>query len=175
MPESQPRVVLPPQTESGQKFDEDDIVSWTGLLQNHQPDKKAIWTTAFILFALSAVFKVLADNIISTSLIALLGIVVLMQMARKPTTGRIEISTLGVKLGAHFYPVSQLRSFWIDFDPDNEIRELSLQINKWYMPYLRIPIAGQNPVQIRMVLLQYIPEVEHTPTFADALARRLGF
>ncbi len=63
---------------------------------------------------------------------------------------------------------------FLDNDPALDIKELSLQLKKWYRAYVKIPIYEQNPVQLRLILLSFLPEVEHKDTLADTVSRRLG-
>ncbi len=81
---------------------------------------------------------------------------------------------MGIKTNDFLHRYGELKSFWIEYDPTLGIKELSLQTKKWYLPYVKIPIDEQNPVQLRLILLEFLPEVEHKDTLVEILARKLG-
>ena len=149
-------------------------ISWHGPLFNHHPDMTAIWVVAGLFWVTAALIQFFQNNIITTMFFAMVGLVIIIHAKKRPALGEIEITPLGIKLGERSYNFKELRSFWINYQPSYRISELSLQIKKWYMPYLKVPLGEQNPVQIRSLLIQFIPEVEHEETLTDILARRLG-
>jgi len=152
-----------------------EIISWEGFLYRHDPDMKAVWFAACFFFALAIVVQIFQKNIITTTLMALIGLMILFQAKRKhDNVGEIALSPLGVKVGEINYPYPEIRSFWVDYQPESGIEELSLQLKKWYMPYIRIPMDGHDPVRIRGFLIKYIPEVQHETSLGEAVSRRLG-
>ena len=98
----------------------------------------------------------------------------MIRAGKKPEVVDFEIGPLGVGVGERLYGFREIRSFWIEYDPALDIKELSLQLKKWYHAYIKIPIYEQNPVQLRLILLSFLPEVEHKDTLADMVSRRLG-
>ena len=97
-----------------------------------------------------------------------------MNAGRKPRETEYEINPIGVRIGAVLHRYGEIVSFWIEYDPALGIKELSIQLKKWYMPYIKIPVAEQNPVQLRLALLEFLPEIEHKDTLVEILARKLG-
>jgi hypothetical protein len=151
------------------------IISWRGLLYYHNPNMKAVWIASSFFVVLAIILQIFQKNSITTVLMALIGLMILFQAKRKHNnTGEIAISPLGVKIGDLNYTFSEIKSFWVDYQPDYGMEELSIQLKKWYMPYIRIPIEDQSPVRIRDFLIQFIPEVHHETTLGEAIARRLG-
>ncbi|MDP3795111.1 MAG: hypothetical protein Q8R13_04265, partial [bacterium] len=84
------------------------------------------------------------------------------------------IDGLGVTIDARSHPYETLSSFWIFYDPPH-VRELSLRSKQRFLPYIRIPLADQNPVEIRRLLIQYLPERRHRQSLVDDLARQVRF
>ncbi len=122
---------------------------------------------------IAVLVQVFQKNIITTVFFALLGLVLLLNAKKKVNTGNFEINPAGVEIHGTFYSYSEIKSFWIEYDPVLGIKELSLQLKKWYMPYVKIPIEGQSPVQLRYVLLEFLPEVEHKDSIVEILSRKL--
>ncbi len=151
-----------------------NAISWSGPLTNHEPDMRVVWIVTVLIFALAALAQIYQRNIITTVFFGLLGVMILVQAKRKPTTGQVKIGASGIKINSQIHEYRDLKSFWVDYQPHQGIKELSLQSKRWYMPYIKIPIGDQNPVKIRAILIQYIPEAEHEDTLGDTLARKLG-
>ena len=97
-----------------------------------------------------------------------------MNIGRKPREIEYEINPVGIRVGEILHRYGEIVSFWIEYDPALEIRELSIQLKKWYMPYIKIPLTEQNPVRLRLALLEFLPEIEHKDTLVEILARKLG-
>jgi hypothetical protein len=161
----------PPQVTPGPKT---QVLSWSGPLYIHRPDMKIIAVVSLALFAIAALMQIFQKNIITTIFFGLLGVVILIRAGKKPEVVDFEINPLGVKVGEQLYGFREIKSFWIEYDPALDIKELSLQLKKWYRTYVKIPIYDQNPVQLRLILLAFLPEAEHEDTLADTVSRRLG-
>lgn len=148
-------------------------ISWSGQLHYH-PNVPAIIITSVIFFGIAILIQIFQKNIITTIFFALIGVVILLNSRRKPEIGRFEINPAGVVIDdtRHVYP--EIKSFWIEYDPELGIQELSLQLKKWYSPYIKIPIYGQNPVRLRYALMEFLPEVEHKDSMVEILSRKLG-
>lgn len=149
-------------------------LSWVGPLYIHRPDMKVIAVLSLTLFAIAALVQIFQKNIISTIFFGLLGVVILIRAGKKPEIVNFEVNPLGIKVGERLYGFREIKSFWIEYDPALDIKELSLQLKKWYHTYVKIPIYNQNPVQLRLVLLAFLPEAEHEDTLADTVSRKLG-
>lgn len=149
------------------------IIAWSGQLRL-RPNVSAIITASAIFFAIAALVQIFQKNIITTVFFALIGFIILMNIKRGQEIGRFEINPAGVKINDKTHNYGEIKSFWIEYDPELGIQELSLQLKKWYAPYLKIPIYGQNPVQFRLALLEFLPEVEHKDSLVEIISRKLG-
>ena len=67
-----------------------------------------------------------------------------------------------------------LRSFWIFYNPPEE-KEISFRSKKTFFPYIRIPLADQNPNEIRKYLLKFMSEKRHRESIIDTWMKRVGF
>lgn len=150
------------------------VLTWSGPLYVQRPNMKAVLIVSLTLFAIAALLQIFQKNIITTIFFGLLGVMILIRAGKKPEIANFEINPLGVKVGGRLYGFREIKSFWIEYDPALGIKELSLQLKKWYLSYVKIPIYDQNPVQLRLLLLVFLPEVEHKDTIADSISRRLG-
>jgi len=151
----------------------DRIITWSGQL-HQRPNVAAIFVAAMIFFAIAALVQIFQKNIITTVFFALVGAVILLNSNRKPDVGRFEINPSGILINDLKHIYSEIKSFWIEYDQELGIQELSLQLKRWYSPYIKIPIYGQNPVQLRLALLEFLPEIEHKDSMVEILSRKLG-
>ena len=150
------------------------ILNWSGPLYIYRPDMKVVILLSFSLFFIAALFQIFQKNLITTILFSLLGMIILIKANKKPEIVNFEINPLEVKVGEKLYQFREIKSFWIEYEPELNIKELSLQPKKWYHAFVKIPIYDQNPLQLRAFLLKFLPEVEHKDSLADALSRKLG-
>lgn len=93
---------------------------------------------------------------------------------RQPRTIQMEITPDGIRVDNYFYDYDDIRSFWIFYEIEEEIRILSLHSKKTFLPYIHIPIGNANPIKIRETLLRYIPEIKQELTILDRLEKLIG-
>ena len=120
---------------------------------------------------LLVIIGILAQSYFFIAFVILAFLVFLMYARRPPRLFNFSINKDGVRVGNINYPFSNLKSFWIFDRPD--LKELSLQTDKFLMPFLRIPLAGQNPEKIRAILKDFLPEQEHQEFISDKIADKL--
>lgn len=152
---------------------DEKVFSWSGQLY-YQSDIKLAIGISVLFFAIAVLVQIFQKNVITTIFFGLLGVVILLNVGRKPKATDFEVSPIGVRAYDKLYSYREIKSFWVEYDLALGIQELSLQLRRWYAPYLKIPIEGQNPVQLRSALLEFIPEVEHQDTLVEILSRKLG-
>ena len=148
-------------------------ISWSGQL-HLTPNVPAIIVASVIFFGIAALVQIFQKNIITTIFFALVGFVILLNIKRKHELASFEINPAGVVINGARHAYQEIKSFWIEYDPELGIQELSLQLKKWYAPYVKIPIYGQNPVQLRYALMEFLPEIEHKDSIVEIVSRKLG-
>jgi len=112
------------------------------------------------------------DTLTSIFLI-LASLVLLLYGKQKPTISKIVVDQSGILVGDIMYYYKDLKSFWIDYNPGGP-KELSLESAKWYMPYIKVLLNDQNPVEVRSLIVNFLPEKEHENSLVDHIGRRLG-
>ena len=101
------------------------------------------------------------------------SLVLLLYSKQKPTTSKITVNQSGVSVGDEVYYYKDLKSFWIEYNPGGS-KELSLESAKWYMPYVKVMLNNQNPVEVRSLVINFLPEKEHENSLVDHIGRKLG-
>ncbi|MCX6730210.1 MAG: hypothetical protein NT058_01800 [Candidatus Portnoybacteria bacterium] len=129
--------------------------------QSPEFDKKDKPNSWFIIPAIiTIILGIIAfatDNILFLVLI-LLGFFTFYIYAKKePRIINFKIDEKGVEIDNKLHQFESLRSFWIFYNPPTE-KEISIRSKKTTFPYLKIPLAEQNPSEIRKYLLKfYLP------------------
>ncbi len=148
-------------------------ISWEAPSFHHNPQKKYIAIMAIIfLCGAGAVIFYLAD--ILTAIMLILSFIVLILYAnKKPSLIKITVNQGGIIIDDRNYFYKELKSFWIDYNIDGP-KELSLEFKKWYIPYVQISIEDESPVELRSLMINFIPEKEHEKSLADIISRKIG-
>lgn len=147
---------------------------WTA--PSHAPlhSAKVPLTLAALLGVGAILIALFQQEYVTAGLFGLLAIMTVVHVRRGVSYHEVELSPLNIRIDDRSYGFHSIKSFWVHYEPEYGVRELSLHLKKWHSPYVKIQIADQDPVQIRAILLEFIPEEEHEETFAHTLARRLG-
>ena len=93
---------------------------------------------------------------------------------KEPRIVKFRIDEKGIEIDGRLYEYDGLRSFWIFYNPPEE-KDLSLRSKKTIFPYIRIPLANENPNELRKYLLKFLPEKRHSESIVDIFMRRAGF
>lgn len=127
-----------------------------------------------ILAALMVGLGVFTDNFLFSIIVVLVALIIFLRNWRRPANLYFAFTPQGVHIGRTFYPMKEFKSFWIVYRPP-AVETLYLEFNSMWRSSLAIPLQGKNPLQIREVLLQYLPEnlENDEEPLADALARML--
>ena len=151
-----------------------DKIEWTAP-EFTQYSKSQSWfnISALIAFGL-VVWAALTKNILLIIIIVLGYFSVVAFGLKQPRKIHLAITSKGIMIDNLLYTYNNLKSFWIFYSPP-EIKELSLRSKKMTMPFIKIPLGEQNPVEVRKILLKYLPEKKQEESIIDNLARSLRF
>lgn len=127
-----------------------------------------------ILTIILGIIALVTENILFLIFIILAFVVFYMYANKEPRVLKFKISEKGIEIAERLYPLDTLRSFWLFYNPPEE-KEISFRSKKTFFPYLRLPLAEQNPNEIREFLLKFLPEKRHKESIIDIFMRRSGF
>jgi hypothetical protein len=102
----------------------------------------------------------------------LIGVVGYIYMNKEPRTLNFIITEDGVVAGREIYEFDNLESFWIFYSPE-DIKVISLRTKSHMVPHVHIPIHNEDPVKIREILLERIPEEKQEQGLVETLERLL--
>ncbi len=127
-----------------------------------------------IITIIVGVIAIATENILFLILI-LLGFFTFYVYAKKePGIIKFKINEKGIEIDGKLYDFSSIKSFWIFYNPPTE-KEISIRSRKTSSPYIKIPLAEQNPNEIRKYLLRFLPEKRHKESLVDIWMKRVGF
>ena len=168
------RSASPASRQDGPKTNIPTRIEWaTPEFTKHKKNKQ--W---FVLPALAAlaiiIVAILLKNVLLVVATILAAFVVYIYALKEPRKIKSSISGKGIQVDKRLYKFEDLKSFWIFYDP-LEIKEISLRSKKTFVPYIKIPLGNQDPVEVRKLLLKFLPEKKHKESRIDELARKSRF
>ena len=122
-----------------------------------------VGAAAILFFGLGYLFAVL---------LIVAGTLLVITSFRKPETHEISVDAGGITIQDRRYFYSQIKSFWINYNPPHE-NELLVLFRKPYVPMLRLPIGDADPLEIRKIMVPLVPEQEHEDSLLDQIVKRL--
>jgi hypothetical protein len=86
----------------------------------------------------------------------------------------IAITQHGIRVeeSGEFIPFGEITEFWIIHNPPF-VSELRLKVQRKWNPIRTIHIFGQNPAEIRSLLVSHVKEVERGEELGDLIVRAL--
>lgn len=150
-----------------------DRIVWSGPLWAYPPNVRLAIVFSVLLLGVAAFFYLYRNEIITALFFLLASIFVLSNSHRKAPVTDFAVGPVSVHIGEREIKFSEIKSFWMEYNPGG-IKELSIQLNKWYLPYIKIPFSDQDPARIHKIMIKFVPEKEHEDSAMDIFGRKLG-
>ena len=144
----------------------------TTLWQNNSGKKYAFAVIAGLLSGAGAIIF-FNKNLLTAIFMIISAAVLTLYTNKKPSVSQISINESGISIDGQPYAYKELKSFWLQYTP-GDAKELSLESKKWYLPYIKINIENQNPMELRAMLSNFIPEKEHEISLIDIIGKKIG-
>ena len=122
--------------------------------------------------ALIVLYALFTDSPMMAVTFILLGIVGFIHLQKDPRVVDFAFTSKGVLADNQLYSYENIYSFWIFYEEPN-IKIISLHTKASMLPYVHIPIHNEDPVELREILITYIPEIKQDTSLIDALERVL--
>lgn len=149
---NEPESILPYTDEVGQIF-----AAWE-FSEFVKHAKGKWWYISFtILFLALLAYSYFADNILFAIIIVVFIILYLTIENRGPRVVDILIAEDGIVIDGKLIEYESLQNFYIVYYPP-EIKNLYFQPKSNFQHRIVVPLEGQNPVEIRHVLLEFLDE-----------------
>ncbi|MBU4285113.1 hypothetical protein KKF60_00960 [Patescibacteria group bacterium] len=154
---------------------------WRTLEFEKTEKNKSWFIFPAIIVIILGIIALITDNLLFLVLI-LLGFFTFYVYAKKePRTIKFKIDERGIEVDDRLHTFDSIRSFWIFYNPASPAggppmeKEISFRSRKTFFPYIKIPLADQNPSEIRKYLLRFLPEKRHKESLIDIWMKRIGF
>ena len=156
-----------------EKIPEKPEIFWEAPSFFYNPQKRYLSLITIALLVGAAALLIFKYDALTSIFLILASLVLLLYSKQKPTMSKIVVGQSGVLVDDVMYYYKDLRSFWIEYNPGGP-KELSLESAKWYMPYVKVMLSDRDPVEVRSLIVNFLPEKEHENSLVDQMGRRLG-
>ncbi|MDO8496554.1 MAG: hypothetical protein Q7S43_03875 [bacterium] len=148
-------------------------IVWEAPSFYFNPQKRYLSMVIIALVFAGGSMLLFSGDMLMAIFLLLSSLVLILYSTKRPEISKIMIDPRGVTIGDAVHHYKDIRSFWLNYDPGN-LKELSLELKKWYMPYVKVSIEDKNPLIIRSILVNFLPEKEHEHSLVDIIARKIG-
>lgn len=148
-------------------------ITWEAPSFYFNPQKRYLSMVIIALVFAGGAMLIFSGDLLMAIFLLLSSLVLILYSNKRPEISKIIIDPRGVTIGDSMHSYKDIRSFWLHYNPGN-LKELSLELKKWYMPYVKVSIENKNPLIIRSILVNFLPEKEHEHSLVDIIARKIG-
>ena len=148
-------------------------INWQGPEHFHTPKEHNWYWAVGIVSAAIAISAVLLENYVFAIFIVLAVFTLTVFVSKEPRIVDFEINSEGVLFEKYFFPYDSLEAFDIDekaFPP-----RIILKANKILMPFIILPLGGQNPEEVDQFLGQFLGKEELHEPLLQKFLEFLGF
>jgi len=147
------------------------LISWQAEKFENFERHPRWYISVFVILVALLFYSLLSNNFLLSILIVLAGIIIYLFEKKDPETYHFAVCPTGIIAHDRFYDFLDLESFWIFYEPGVSGRkELSLQTNSHFQPYVHIPLGDKvNPNKLRKILKKYMAEQQHRESILDLL------
>lgn len=146
------------------------LLAWKALSFVKTPKSNAWYIVVFVILVSLVALGLFTDNFPLAILAILIGLILYLFEKKDPQAFRFAVTVEGIVAQNRLYKFSALENFWIFYQPGGK-KELSLKSSKAFIPYITIPLGDVDPVLLRKVLVEFLPEVEHDDVALDSLEK----
>ncbi len=150
----------------------DVVFEWT-VKEYEQPERERRWYILMGIVGVSLVgYALISGNYLFALVIVLFGIILFMHDMVEPMEVPVLITETGVVVGKKYYRFSELKSFWMIYDPP-AIKNLYFGLDSVLRHRVQVPLLDNDPRPIREHLEQFVEEdldQEEEP-FSDSISR----
>ena len=135
-----------------------EIIAWDVQEYEKHDRGRAWYVTAVILALLALVYSFWTSNFLFVVIIVIAAVVIILNDGREPEKVKFAISGEGLIIGKRFIDYDDLKNFSIIYKPRQNVKKLYFEFKNVLRPRLSINLDNMNPLPIREILLNYLPE-----------------
>ena len=148
------------------------LIQWS-FSEFRQHSRGNGWFVWFgIITAIVIGISLFTNNYLFAIIIILFVLIIFLQNWKRPRKILFAITPQGIEVDGSKIFMRDISEFWIVYSPP-DVEKVYFQFHSILRPALGVDLEGQNPLQIREILIQYLPEnldKEEEP-FSDEMAR----
>ena len=139
-----------------------------------QPIRSYSWYLFFTLISLTLLgYAVYTKSIMTGITFILIIFVVLIFSSQSSSEITYHVNKTNITAGNSIYPYKVIKKFWIIYNPP-EVKTLNFETTAYLKNKIVIQLGKQDPVELKLVLSQYLPEdLEMEESITESLARKL--
>jgi hypothetical protein len=150
--------------------DEKPILVWEGQEFAEYSRNRKWYVLVGVIGGALTIGALVLRQWLTAPVFALATYVVLRHADDKPRTLTYQISRLGVTVGEKFHPFSELKTYWVVYNPP--ARTVTFQSTKRFKPLLKLNLEDVDPEAVRATLKPYLPETpKQSEDFLDKFSR----
>lgn len=147
------------------------LLGWS-FEEYEKPDRSTRWYfIATLIGGALLLYSLWTANYIFGVVIVLIALVYFLMEVNDAPDVSCEITTSGIKIGRKFLKYKELENFWIVYKP-GQTHRVFFEPAVFTIGELSAPLGNLDPLQIRELLLQYLPESEEHDD--EPLSNQLG-
>jgi hypothetical protein len=135
-----------------------EIITWNVPEFEKHERGRAWYVTAVILALLALVYSFWTANFLFVVIIVIAAVVIILNDGRNPESIKFTITGEGVIIGKKFIDYDDLKNFSLIYKPRQGVKKLYFEFKNVLRPRLSINLDNMNPLPIREILLNYLPE-----------------
>jgi len=167
-----PEMIEAPDEEMIAEHSTDVLAHWQAPeFEVYERDNRWYMLVSFFLLAVIS-WAVYTNSPVMAITFILIGVVGYIHLHRDPVVLDFMITYEGVVAGREIYDFDNINSFWILYEPEYK-KVISLEMKNGFVQFIHIPIHGENPTELRKILLQLLPEKKHQPGIMELMERIL--
>ncbi|MDH4330351.1 MAG: hypothetical protein OEV93_02250 [Candidatus Moranbacteria bacterium] len=150
-------------------YGNDVILEWNAPEYVHYKKEQEWYIIAGLLLSAIIIYALVKNSPLMAITFILIGVVGYIHLEKEPRNLRFRITHDGVIADKELYEFEDIKSFWIFYEPEFQV--ISLRTDSHLLPFVHIPIHNEDPLEIRDILLKFIPEAKHKPSLVDSIER----
>ena len=131
---------------------------WDVLEFDTHERSKTWYIIATVIAFLMMIFAYFTANFLFAIIIIITALIIILRDGQESNSVKVKITDQGIILGRKFYEYDEIKNFSIIHKPQYGIKNLYLNFNNILSHRITISLDKVKPLQIREILLQYLPE-----------------
>lgn len=159
-----------PAEKSAKPASDKPILVWQGKEFQEYNRNRKWYLLVGVIGVLLTVGALVLQQWLTAPVFALATFVVLRHADDKPRTITYQMSRLGVTVGEKFTPYSELKTYWIVYNPP--AKTVTFQSTGRFKPLIKLELGEMDPEVIRETLKPFLPETpKQSEDFLDKFSR----